>query len=155
MNNNEQPQTGGYIRAYILGEDRGLKFGNLAAENIMVKLTQLGIATGGANYSGAMISTIIYWGLFCNCIAKEETPDFSFEDVMDWVDDVTDEPTPETAELLTRIVRTYEDSKAAKSVMTKLEKAVEEIKKKTAHIQAQTSALEKDGNTSGGSPSES
>lgn len=149
MNNNEQPQTGGYIRAYILGEDRGLKFGNLAAENIMVKLTQLGIATGGANYSGAMISTIIYWGLFCNCIAKEVEPDFSFEDVMDWVDDMTNEPTPETAEMLTRIVRTYEESKAARSVLSKLERMTEELKKKTAAIQASISTPQKDGNGSG------
>ena len=153
--NKDQPQTGGYIRAYILGEERGLKFGNLAAENIVVRLTQLGIATGGSNYSGAMISTIIYWGLFCNCIAKEVEPDFSFEDVMDWVDDMTNEPTPETAEMLTRIVRTYEESKAARSVLSKLERMTEELKKKTAEIRAQTSQLQKDGNGSGPSPSAS
>jgi hypothetical protein len=152
MDTTTTPNTGGYIRADILGRERGLKFGTLAAENIMVKLTALGIATGGS-YSSAMISVIIYWGLFNNCIAKEEDPDFTFEQVMDWTDEMTDEPNVEVSELLTRIVRTYEESKAARSILLKLEKTVDGLKKKARELRDQISEPGKDGSTSEASPS--
>ena len=140
-----EPQTGGYIAAPIMGRTRGLKFGNLAAENIVIKLAQLGIATGG-NYSGTMIAVILYWGLFNNCIAKNQDVDFTFEEVLDWVDDVSTDPTQEITDTLTSVVRCYEESKAARVVLQGLEKMTEELKKKTAAIQASISTPPKAGN---------
>jgi len=63
---------------------RGLKFNQLA------HVEYLTISAGSKNnvlYSYALV----YAGLYANCIAKREEPDFTFENVCDWVDKITDE----------------------------------------------------------------
>lgn len=129
----------GYTQANILGKDRGLKFGALAAENITMELISLGVATGG-NYSSAMISVIIYWGLFNNCFVKRQEPDFSFEDVCDWVDE--NWRNKEMEAVVTSIVECYEGSKQNKMVLDSLKDKIQEVKKKTS-----TLSDEKDGST--------
>ena len=75
----------GYIKVDILGKSRGLKFGMLAAQQIFQQATKLN-KTLGAEVDAALVPVVIYWGLFNNCYVKQEDPDFTFEEVCDWVD---------------------------------------------------------------------
>lgn len=127
----------GYIQANILGKPRGLKFGTLAAEQITMDLVALGVATQG-NYSSAMISSIIYWGLYNNTFVKRAELDVTFEDVCNWMDENWNDK--EVEPLITDIVKCYEESKQSKLVIKNLSDSVEEIKKKNL-----TLPQEKDG----------
>ena len=111
----------GYIQAEILGKNRGLKFGTLATEQIFLELAKLNADTNF--YNSAMIAVIIYWGLYNNSFVKREEMDFTFESVVDWVDENTDQ-----VETITNIVRTWEDSK---STQVMKDKVSEELKKKS------------------------
>ena len=115
----------GYTQLNLLGRNRGLKFGALAAEQIMVKLAKLQQDTGGI-YTSSMITEIIYWGLVNNCYAKREDPDFTFEEVMDWVDG--NWINPEMAETLTAVVKCFEESKSSKALTEKVTEAIEKKK---------------------------
>lgn len=118
----------GYIQANILGKVRGLKYGNLAAENILVKISALGAATGG-HYNSSMVAVIIYWGLYNNAFVKDDLPmDVNLEQVSDWVDDNWHDE--EAQKTMASIVETYENSKHSKLVLERLEKKLEELKKK-------------------------
>ena len=137
----------GYMNADILGKPRGLKFGTLAAEQITMDLVSLGVAIQG-NYSSAMISSIIYWGLFNNTFVKRQELDVTFEDVCNWMDDHWNDK--EIEPLITDIVKCYEESRQSKLVLKNLSDSVEDIKKKNL-----TSQPEKDGSESSALPSES
>lgn len=144
--------TGGYIQTNILGSQRALKFGSLAAENIMSELMTLGIATGGT-YSAAMISVIIYWGMYNNAFNKRVVLDVSFEEICDWVDEHFADPTSPEAQAMIDIVKCYEESKHSKLVLETLENTVAEVKKKMEKKKSSTSRPPKDGNISEGSHS--
>ena len=96
----------GYIQADILGRTRGLKFGMLAVQQIGMEMQKLGKVFGDNSIDLAAVPVIIYWGLFNNCYIKKEDPDFSFEDVVDWVDSNITNP-----ELFTPILQAFYDSK--------------------------------------------
>lgn len=114
----------GYIQADILGKQRGLKFGTLATEQIFLELAKLNADTNF--YNSAMIAVIIYWGLYNNSFVKREEMDFTFESVVDWVDENTDQ-----VETITNIVRTWEE---AKSTQIMKDKVSEELKKKNQDL---------------------
>ena len=76
----------GYIQIDILGKMRGLKFGMIAVQQITQEAQKLGKVLG-SSVDYAMVSVIVYWGLYNNCHVKREDPDFTFEDVSDYVDD--------------------------------------------------------------------
>ena len=78
--------TNGYIQIDILGKMRGLKFGMIAVQQITHEAQKLGKVLG-SSVDYAMVSVIVYWGLYNNCHVKREDPDFTFEDVSDYVDD--------------------------------------------------------------------
>lgn len=117
----------GYIQADILGKQRGLKFGTLATEQIFLELAKLNADTNF--YNSAMIAVIIYWGLYNNSFVKREEMDFTFESVVDWVDENTDQ-----VETITNIVRTWEE---AKSTQIMKDKVSEELKKKNQDLTSQ------------------
>lgn len=75
----------GYMKANILGRDRGIKFGMPAIQKIMIavsdKQTNIDIP------DTAILYEMIYWGLWNNCYLKREVPDFDFESVCNWVDE--------------------------------------------------------------------
>ena len=96
----------GYIQADILGRTRGLKFGMLAVQQIGMEMQKLGKVFGDNSIDLAAVPVIIYWGLFNNCYIKKEDPDFTFEDVVDWVDSNITNP-----ELFTPILQAFYDSK--------------------------------------------
>ena len=78
--------TNGYIQIDILGKMRGLKFGMIAVQQITHEAQKLGKVLG-SSVDYAMVSVIVYWGLYNNCHVKREDPDFTFEDVSDYVDE--------------------------------------------------------------------
>ena len=96
----------GYIQADILGRTRGLKFGMLAVQQIGMEMQKLGKVFGDNSIDLAAVPVIIYWGLFNNCYIKKEDPDFTFEDVVDWVDSNISNP-----DLFTPILQAFYDSK--------------------------------------------
>lgn len=109
----------GYIQADILGKIRGLKFGTLATEQIVLELAKLNADTNF--YNSAMIAIIVYWGLYNNSFIKREQMDYTFEDVVNWIEDNLDKQ-----ETLTEIVQCFEGSKATKLLI----ESAEEVKKK-------------------------
>lgn len=96
----------GYIQADILGRTRGFKFGMLAVQQIGMEMQKLGKVFGDNSIDLAAVPVIIYWGLFNNCYIKKEDPDFTFEDVVDWVDSNIGNP-----DLFTPILQAFYDSK--------------------------------------------
>jgi hypothetical protein len=96
----------GYIQADILGRTRGLKFGLLAVEQIGMEMQKLGKVFGDNSIDLAAVPVIIYWGLFNNCYIKKEDPDFTFEEVVDFVDENISTP-----DLFTPILQAFYDSK--------------------------------------------
>ena len=73
-----------YIQINIGGKDRGLKFNQLSLE----------VYTKHIDYNNAVVTSTIYAtfyaGLIGNCYVKKEEPDFTFEDVTNWVDEIFD-----------------------------------------------------------------
>ena len=78
--------TNGYIQVEILGRKRGVKFGMIAVQQITLEAQKLGKVLG-VSLDFAMVPVIVYWGLYNNCYVKREEPDFTFEDVSDFVDE--------------------------------------------------------------------
>lgn len=106
----------------ILGKSRGVKFGALAAEQIMIELSKLGAATNGY-YSNSMIAVVIYWGLFNNAYVKREELDVSFEQVVDWIDDhLNDEVSSKS---FADVVKVFEESKSTKLLSERVNEIVE------------------------------
>jgi hypothetical protein len=114
----------GYMQANILGRDRGLKFGALAAEAITLDLVKLAADTGG-NYSPAMFSIVIYWALYNNAVVKRVELDVSFEQVSDWVDD--NWRNKELEPLFKQIAECYEKSKHTQAVIDDLREKLDEV----------------------------
>jgi hypothetical protein len=75
----------------IFGRKRGLKFGTIAIRQITLYSEKNGKALG-ETLDLALIPIIVYWGLFNNCYIKQEDPDFTFEDVVEFVEDNMDKP---------------------------------------------------------------
>ena len=69
----------GYMNAEILGKNRGIKFGMMAVQQIMQAME-----SGSGEVT--MLYEMLYWELRNNCYVKNETPDFTKEEVCDWVD---------------------------------------------------------------------
>ena len=93
----------------VLGRKRGLKFGMLAAQHIMTEAQKLN-ATLGSDVDVALVPVIVYWGLFNNCFVKREDPDFTFEEVCDWVDENIHEP-----EKFVEVVKCFYESRIIKT----------------------------------------
>lgn len=93
------------MQADILGRKRGIKFGTIALRQITLYSEKNG-KTLGESLDLALIPIIVYWGLFNNCYIKQEDPDFTFEDVVNFVDDNIGTP-----EIFTDIVKCLYSSK--------------------------------------------
>lgn len=73
-----------YCKINIGGKDRGLKF-NQGAIIIMSQSVNPNHYTATINYA------TVYGGLMGNCIVKQEEPDFTYEEVTEWVDAMSKE----------------------------------------------------------------
>lgn len=69
-----------FIQANLNGKERGLKFNQLAVQTYLKNVDWDNPVEAGEVYA------LFYGGLIGNCYVKRETPDFTFEDVCDWVD---------------------------------------------------------------------
>ena len=70
-----------YIKVNLGGQERGLKFNQLAVEvfakNINLEAVQI-----------SSVYAMFYAGLIGNCVAKKVDQDFTFEQVTEWVDEL-------------------------------------------------------------------
>lgn len=72
-----------YVQVEIGGKLRGLKFNQMADVEYLVKV--------GKNTNPVASTYAMVWaGLISNCYAKAEEVDFTFEQVCDWCEKVTD-----------------------------------------------------------------
>lgn len=71
-----------YLQIEIGGKKRGLKYNQLAIE-VMATYNDTETAS-------AFMYALIYGGLRGNSYVKREEPDYTFEDVCDWVDNLKD-----------------------------------------------------------------
>lgn len=69
------------LRETIGGKERGLKFNQLSLEVFTKNIDENAI-------KASSIYATFYAGLVGNCYAKREEPDFTFENVVDWVDEL-------------------------------------------------------------------
>jgi len=84
-----------YIQIEIGGKLRGLKF-NQGALITISELTGETVQNSKAGYA------VIFAGLDANCFVKREQPDFTLEDVCDWVDDLPESVVMEVIECFTK-----------------------------------------------------
>lgn len=103
------------MKADILGRKRGIKFGTIAIRQITLYSEKNGKALG-ETLDLALIPIIVYWGLFNNCYIKQEDPDFTFEDVVEFVDDNISKP-----EIFTDIVKCLYSSKLVSVAVTTID----------------------------------
>lgn len=103
----------GYIQAEVLGKRRGIKFGMIAIQQIALESQKLGKVLGGNTVDLALVPVILYWGLFNNCYIKREDPDFTFEDVVNFVDENVQHP-----EIFTPILECMYQSKIVQGEQT-------------------------------------
>ena len=118
----------------MLGRVRGVKFGLPAVQQITLETQKLG-KTLGENLDAVVVPIIVYWGLWNCCYVKREDPDFTFEAVVEWVEDNL-----HRSELLAEIVKCFYESRVVKGNMQQEE---EEEQKKSS-----TSQRRKDGKSS-------
>lgn len=101
-----------------IGKTRGWKV-NMAAVEIWSKELD-SIAFKSTSLYGA-----VYGGLIANCKVKQEEPDFTFEQVCDWVDEIN--LTEDGAKVLEEIRVKFEDSQYYISLLKKLQDTLKEI----------------------------
>ena len=116
----------GYAELTILGRKRGLKFGTLAFERLGAALDI--IEQSGEYYTTKFTADLVYAGLVNNCYRKNEQPDFTYQDVFDFVDDNANDP--EVVKELAAVIKAFEQSKPLQDALEAVNKASEESKKK-------------------------
>jgi hypothetical protein len=77
----------GYIQLELGGKKRGVKFGNYALFEYS-KITNSGVAEFNEQNPIKLCADLIYCGLKNNCLIKREIEDFTYQDVIAWVDDM-------------------------------------------------------------------
>jgi len=73
-----------YIQVELGGKQRGLKYNQMAVITMTKYMDYDNLA---ATYGYALV----YAGLVANCYVKREEPDFDFEKVCDWVEELSPE----------------------------------------------------------------
>ena len=112
-----------YCKINLGGKERGLKFNNLAIHIITEISEKLKLSkenTGSLSIAGTY--AVVFAGLTGNCFVKNEQPDFTFEEVCDWCDNISEEDALKVNEAIT-------SSEAYKKTMAFAE-AIEQSKKK-------------------------
>jgi len=69
-----------------LDKPRGFKWGKYASELYIRTLNKKDSDQVGQAMEAESASAIIYAGLMGNCFVKQQEPDFTFEQVVDWCD---------------------------------------------------------------------
>jgi len=106
-----------YIQIEISGKPRGLKFNQMA---VVTMTKYLDFDNVAATYGYALV----YAGLVSGCYVKREEPDFTFEQVCDWVDDM---PVDE----LIKIRDVFESTQSFKALISNAEEVTKKKPKRT------------------------
>lgn len=138
----------GYIQAEVLGRRRGLKFGMLAAQQIMLQAQRLN-KTFGSELDLVLVPVIVYWGLWNNCYNKQEDPDFTFEEVSEWVDENVGQ-----VELLGDIVKCFYQSKVVAASIERMQGEAKEDEKKSSTSPPKQDGMSSESSSQGRSESE-
>jgi len=99
-----------YLQIEIGGKLRGLKFNQLAIE-IIAKHND-------AETTSAFMYSVIYGGLRGNSYVKREEPDYTFEQVCDWVDVMENK-----AEVMISVTNALSETQTFKSLVPKEKEA--------------------------------
>lgn len=113
-----------YIQIEIGGKQRGLKFNQLAIE-VIAKYNKSETQT-------AFIYAMIYGGLMGNSYVKQEEPDYTFEQVCDWIDAMQNKN-----DVIANITTVMTDTQIWKDLL-KSGQEIEEGKKKVLESSATT-----------------
>ena len=105
-----------YIQIEIGGKKRGLKFNQMAVITMTKYIDYNNLA---ATYGYALV----YSGLVANCYVKREEPDFTFENVCDWLDVLPQDE-------MEKIRECFESTQTYKTMMDSVQKTEEQTKKK-------------------------
>jgi hypothetical protein len=106
----------GYIQLELGGKKRGVKFGNYALFEYS-KLTNTGVVEFNEQNPIKLCADLVYCGLKNNCLLKRETEDFTYEDVVAWVDEM-----PITQ--ITEITQVFEESVKATQGVIEIQEAM-------------------------------
>ncbi len=114
-----------YIQLEIGGKLRGLKFNQLAFQIYCQK------AKWEIGAEASQVYAMFYGGLVGNCVAKDVEPDFTYEQVCDWVDELylTDEGIESIKKVDTLITATQAYKKFLADVMDKLNEGKKKVSK--------------------------
>jgi hypothetical protein len=113
-----------FIEIEIGGKVRGLKFNQMAME-IFQKYIDQNAIMASCGYA------TFYGGLVGNCYVKRETPDFTFEDVVNWVDELYDNG---KQDVINSVDKCFSETQTFKRFLETATEEVEELKKKTAQL---------------------
>ena len=105
----------GYTQIEFKGQLRGIKFGMLAVQQIMLAASKLNVVLGD-EIDIALIPEVIYWGLYNCSINKREIIDYTFEDVSDFVDENI-----HNKAIFVQIILCFYDSKIIKACLPQAE----------------------------------
>lgn len=100
-----------------IGKNRGWKVNMVTVEMWSKELDN-------AAFSSTSLYGAVYAGLVANCKVKQEEPDFTFEQVCDWVDECN--LTPEGQQVLNQVKELFEASQYYIALVKKLKDTLEE-----------------------------
>lgn len=92
----------GYIQLELGGKKRGVKFGNYALMEYS-KLNNTGVVEFDESNPIKLCADLVFCGLKNNCFVKKEIEDFTYDDVVLWIDDMP-------ISQITDIINTFEKS---------------------------------------------
>lgn len=114
-----------YIQIKDLGgKDRGLKFNQMALEIFHNNFDMNAI-------NSSSVYATFYGGLMANSYAKKEDASFTFEDVVDWVDELLDK---ERQSEIALVDECFAATQSYKRFLAVANKAVDDEKKKTEKL---------------------
>ena len=96
-----------YIKIELGGKERGLKFNQLALEIIRSKSNPLSDIQN--------VYALFYGGLRGNSFVKEEEPDYTFENVCDWVDEIYVKP--DAADIIKKVSEVFTSTQMYQSII--------------------------------------
>lgn len=123
-----------YIQIEIGGKLRGWKVNQMTIE-IWSKLMN-NDAFGASTTYGA-----VYGGLIANCYVKQEEPDFTFENVCEWVDEL--QFNDAGRKVLESVKKVFEESQQYISVIDKLNVELDKIKKEADGVKKKVAPKKK------------
>lgn len=116
------------------GEDVALLFAMPACEYFQKKIEEGSILVDddGNTVGNTSIAFLIHAGYWNYCIGNGYSPKKKIGDFLQWIEDSVEDPVVQD-QLLT-VANTFRDSRSLSKFKERAEKAVEELKKKTAEL---------------------